>query len=74
MPDAPKDSPAFLKAYLAAAEGVGHHPAPNHASGSLGWAIRAYFASEEFKALAAMTRQQRRRILEAIEDGYGRAP
>ena len=74
MPDAPKDSPKFLKAYLEAAEGTKLHPAPSHAAGSLGWAIRAYFASEEYKALAALTRQQRKRILEAVEAEYGRAP
>lgn len=75
MPDAPKDSPAFLRAYSDAAAGK---PAKvrgkvQHRTGTIGAAIRAFLASDAFLARAPSTRAQWRRHAEELETFFAKA-
>ncbi|TQS73313.1 tyrosine-type recombinase/integrase [Rhodobacteraceae bacterium] len=73
MPDLPIEHPDFLAAYVSAQDGKRSAPIIQHASGTLGWALRTYLSSEEFINLAPATKEQRRRIYIKIEEAYGRA-
>jgi len=68
MPDLPIDHPGFLAAYAKAA---GHVPRPPVISGSIASAIALYKASDDFAALAASTRANRRHILDDIAQRGG---
>lgn len=72
MPDAPPESPAFLKAYADAIEAMkGQKSAgPKHGAGTIGFGCRSYLASQEFLNLAESTRAARRRFTEQIEKDY----
>ncbi len=75
MPDAPKDSPAFLRAYADAAAGK---PAKvrgkiRHRTGTIGAGIRAFLASDAFMARATSTRAQWRRAAEEFEGFFAAA-
>lgn len=75
MPDFPPDHPEFLAQYAAAAKQFDGQPAqgPNHRTGTIGAAIRAYLASDHYLTRAASTRAVWRRILEKIEAEAGGA-
>ncbi|WP_020039712.1 tyrosine-type recombinase/integrase [Salipiger mucosus] len=75
MPDADPDSAEFLRAYAEALSHLKGQPkaGERHVSGTISAGCRAYLASDEFLALAANTRNTRRRIVEKIETDYGRA-
>lgn len=75
MPDFPPDHPEFLAQYATAAKSFGpdRTPGPKHVTGTIGAAVRAFLASDEFMARAASTRAVWRRILERIEAEAGRA-
>lgn len=69
MPDLPPDHPKFLAAYAAASGEVPRAPVR---PGTLGAAVIAYKASDEFKkGLAASTRSRRRTTLDEIGEKYG---
>jgi integrase len=69
MPDLPPDHPKFLAAYAAASGEVPRAPVR---SGTIGAAIIAYKASDEFRrGLAASTRSRRRTTLDEIAERYG---
>lgn len=73
MPDAPKDSPKFIKAWSDAMEGKAVlSPRRKPASGTIGAGVLAYLASDHFLALAPNTRGARRSLLDAIYAKYGR--
>jgi site-specific recombinase XerD len=75
LPDAPKDSPEFLEAYLKAAKGeFRSSPHARHKNGTIGAAVRGFLASEQYQTRAASTRQVWRRMLEDIEKRYGKPP
>ncbi|MBU2941917.1 tyrosine-type recombinase/integrase [Shimia thalassica] len=73
LPDAPADSPEFLKAYLEAEKG--NRPADIRArfkTGTIGSAVQAYKASDHFLSRAASTRDVWRRTLDDIQQRYGK--
>ena len=72
MPDAPKDSAAFLKAYTEAAAGLppeGVKAVPR--TGTIGAGVLAYKKSDHFLTIAPSTRERWRRMLEDIATRYG---
>lgn len=74
MPDAPKDSPQFLKAYTDAAAGIapeGTRATPR--TGTIGAGVIAYRQSDHFLTIAPSTRERWRRMLEDIVTRYGAA-
>lgn len=73
MPNAPKDSPIFLAAYVEAMEGKTKPALPAHAPGTLGASVVAYLGSPEWQALADGTRRSRRPHLDEIAQKYGAA-
>lgn len=74
LPDAPKDSPEFLKAYAEAAEGKRvKAPYVHHKSGTIGAAIRAFMASDFYRTRADSTREGWRRTLADFEGKYAKA-
>lgn len=75
MPDAPKESPAFLKAYAEAAAGmpVTKKGRVQHRTGTIGSAIRAFLASDAYLARATSTRAQWRKAAEDFEAFFGPA-
>lgn len=73
MPDAPKSSPVFLAAYVEAVEADTRPTLPSHAKGTLGAAVVAYLASDEWKGLADGTRRSRRPHLDEIAQKFGAA-
>lgn len=75
MPDAPKDSPEFLKAYADAASGNPRKVRGKiqHRTGTIGAGVRAFLASDSYLTRAASTRAVWRRMLEDIEVRYGKA-
>lgn len=75
MPDAPKDSPEFLKAYADAADGA---PAKvrgkiQHRTGTIGAGIRAFLASDSYLSRAASTRARWRAFAEEFEGFFATA-
>lgn len=67
----PPGTPAFAKAYAAAVERLDVHAPPPEGvvrtgfpRGTLGWLATKYFASEEFRGLAAKSQSNRRSIIE----------
>jgi site-specific recombinase XerD len=70
MPDAAKDSAAFLAAYAA---GIATDPAKTASTGpgTIGAAVTAYMRSEHYLGLAASTRGQWRLHLDTIRADYG---
>lgn len=75
MPDAPKDSPEFLKAYVAAS---GDAPAPkikhkSYGEGTIGAGVIRYLQSSSFLGLAQNTRPRWRSACEDIKATYGHA-
>lgn len=73
MPDAPKDSPEFLAAYVAAS---GSFPKPkpkSYAAGTIGAGVALYLGSSDFASLAESTRANRRGRCDDIRERYGAA-
>lgn len=70
LPDHPKDDPRFLAAYAAAA-GLPSPPFVSHREGTIGAAITAFLASDEYKMKAVGTRAQWRRALDMMRKNYG---
>lgn len=75
MPDAPKDSPEFLKAYAEAAAGK---PAKvrgriQHRTGTIGAGIRAFIASDSYLSRATSTRARWRSLAEEFEAFFATA-
>jgi len=74
LPDAPKDSPKFLKAYALALEGKKSGSARiEHRTGTIGSAIRAFMASDHFLTRATGTRATWRRFLDAFAGVFAKA-
>lgn len=73
LPDLPRDHPAFLKAYAAAAAGQPEAPRGRSDPGSIGAGVAGYLASEHYLTLAASTRGVWRRALDDMRTRYGRA-
>lgn len=74
LPDAPKNSPEFLAAYARAAKGeTTLKRQPEHRTGTIGAAIRAYMASDHFLTRSASTRETWRRFLEEFEKVFAKA-
>lgn len=71
MPDAPKDSARFLKAYTAARDGSADTPVRRHRSGTIAAAIDAFLASDVYQTRAASTRGSWRPKLRDISKKYG---
>lgn len=72
LPDLPPDHPGFLAAYAKAA-GMKEPPLPKPATGTIGAAVLAFLASDDFLARAITTRAQWRRGLDFIRKTYGHA-
>jgi len=73
MPDAPKDSRAFLAAYLAATghkQRLDRKPTP----GTIGALAAGFMASAAYQNMAESTRAYMRRNLDAIRATWGNAP
>lgn len=71
MPDAPKDDPVFLDAYVTAS---GNAPAPKpktFGAGSLGAGVTAYLGSSAFLGMAGSTRERWRSRCDDIRKRYG---
>lgn len=63
-----KDAPGFAEAYetaLAQTAAPKSGKVDNSPKGSVGWLARAYFASDEFRGLAAQSQRTRRRVIES---------
>lgn len=75
MPDAPKDSPEFLKAYAEAADGqpVKTRGTIRHRTGTIGAGIRAFLASDSYMTRASSTRTRWRRFAEEFEAFFATA-
>jgi len=74
MPDAPKDSQEFLAAYVKATKGeVANARQPNHQTGTIGAALRAFLASDHFLTRATSTRRSWRRFVEEFEKVFAKA-
>lgn len=75
MPDAPKDSPTFLKAYAAAVEGqpVKVRGTTRHRTGTIGAGIAAFIASDSFLTRAASTRERWRSFAAEFSDFFAAA-
>lgn len=75
MPDAPKDSPEFLKAYAAAVEGAPRkvRGKVQHRTGTIGAAIRAFLASDSYMTRASSTRARWRSFAEEFEAFFATA-
>ncbi|WP_428516346.1 tyrosine-type recombinase/integrase [Roseovarius sp.] len=75
MPDAPKDSPAFLKAYAEAAAGKPQkiRGKIQHRTGTIGAGIRAFLASDSYLGRAASTRARWRSFAEEFEEFFATA-
>lgn len=71
MPDAPKDSPAFIRAWQDAQDGILKGPKKRARSGTIAAACDGYLKSDHYQTLAASTRQVWRRGIEAIRAAYG---
>jgi integrase len=68
-------SDQFMMAYRLAIAGMPDDiGASRSKAGSVGAAVAAYFASHEFKGLAAGTRDQRRSVLERFRSAHGEKP
>lgn len=74
LPDAPMDSPEFLKAYTDAAEGKRQGPQRSARTGSLAAGIDAFIASDSFLGRAPSTRQVWRRMMRDLRSRYGELP
>lgn len=72
MPDAPPDSPTFLRAHADAMAGKVTPKAGTWPAGSIGAAITAYLASDHYLTRAASTRAVWHRMLKDIARLYGR--
>lgn len=72
MPDLPQDHPAFLAAYAAAA-GLSVAPMPAPRTGTIGAAVAAFLASDEYLMKSAGTRAHWRGALDRIRKDYGHA-
>lgn len=72
MPDAPKNSAEFLRAYTDAMAGKTAPKAGTWPAGSIGAAITAYLASDHYLTRAASTRAVWRRMLDDMARSYGR--
>lgn len=73
MPDAPKDSPEFLQAYVAVS---GKQPTPKNATfnqGTLGAGVTLYLGSSAFLDMAQSTRERWRTRCDDIRHRYGKA-
>ncbi len=75
MPDAPKDSPEFLRAYADAEEG---RPTKvrgkiKHRTGTIGAGIRAFLASDSYLSRAASTRARWHSFAEEFEGFFATA-
>lgn len=75
MPDAPKDSPEFLKAYAEAAAGAPQKVRGRiqHRTGTIGAGIRAFLASDSYMTRAASTRARWRCFAEEFEGFFAAA-
>jgi len=75
LPDFPADHPEFLAHYAIAAKQFDDRPqtGPQHRTGTIGAAIRAFIASDHYLSRAASTRALWRRMLEKLESEYGSA-
>lgn len=75
MPDAPKDSPDFLKAYAAARDGnaTTTRGRVTHRTGTIGAGIRAFLASDAYLTRATSTRARWTSFAEEIETRLGPA-
>lgn len=75
MPDAAPDSPKFLRAYADAEDGkpTKVRGRIQHRTGTIGAAIRAFLASDDFMTRATSTRERWRSFAEEFEgfDGSG---
>ncbi|MEY8827664.1 tyrosine-type recombinase/integrase [Sedimentitalea sp. XS_ASV28] len=74
MPDAPKDSPEFLAAYIEAAGEKPQAKPKTFKAGTLGAGVTAYLGSCAFQALAPSTRERWRTRCDDIRRRYGAAP
>lgn len=72
MPDLPQDHPTFLAAYAAAA-GLTSPPMPAPRTGTIGAAIAAFLASDEYLMKSAGTRAHWRGGCDRIRKDYGHA-
>jgi site-specific recombinase XerD len=73
LPDAPKESPTFLQAYVTIS---GKAPAPKpktFGAGSLGAGVAAYLGSTAFLGMASSTRERWRSRCDDIRSRYGAA-
>ncbi|WP_169576936.1 tyrosine-type recombinase/integrase [Sediminimonas qiaohouensis] len=75
MPDAPKDSPEFLRAYTDAAAGkpTKVRGKIRHRTGTIGAGIRAFLASDAYMARATSTRARWRSFAEEFEEFFATA-
>ena len=72
MPDLPQDHPAFLAAYVAAA-GLSVTPTAAPRTGTIGAAVAAFLASDDYLMKSAGTRAHWRGALDRIRKDYGHA-
>lgn len=72
MPDAPTNSPAFLRAHADAMAGKAPQKAGTWPAGSIGGAITSYLASDHYLTRAASTRAVWRRMLDDMAQRYGK--
>lgn len=75
MPDAAPDSPEFLRAYADAEAGrpIKVKGRVQHRTGTIGAAIRAFLASDDFKTRATSTRERWRSFAEEFEGFFATA-
>lgn len=75
MPDAPKDSPEFLKAYadVAAGKPASVRGKVQHRTGTIGAGIRAFLASDSYMTRASSTRARWRSFAEEFEAFFAAA-
>lgn len=75
LPDLPSDHPEWHSAYSALLSAHDQRMPPphvHHRTGSIGAGLRAYMASDHFLGLAPSTRGVWRRMIEDMEERYGR--
>lgn len=70
LPDLSESHPLFIAAYLKVS-GLIELPPPTTATGTIGRAIEAFIASDDYLARAASTRSVWRRYLDDIKSRYG---
>jgi site-specific recombinase XerD len=74
MPDAPADSPEFLRAYVAASGELPKTQLKAFGSGTLGAGVTDYLGSSSFLGLAQSSKERWRSRCDDIRTRYGEAP